>query len=416
MSTVLMYTSPARGHLYPMMDVALELKAAGHRVVVQTLADEQGPVEAVGLEHRSISPAIEAITMDDYQGATLLARLTAALACWQARAPHEVADIETAYEEVRPDLLLVDANTWGAAAFAEAQRRPWVMFLPYALPVPSRDTPAFGPGFKPPRNGLERLRDRIVWSVQKLPMRSSIQGLNRLRGELGVDPVGSLSDVYLRADILLYRTAEPFDYARSEWPAGVHPIGPGLWAPPGEVPAWLHDLPHPRVLVSVSTELQEDGAIVETALEALADEPGGVIVTTAALDPEQFSSANDRVHISQFVPHAQVIPHVDVVVTHGGMGSTQRALAAGVPVCVVPWGRDQLETARRAENSGAGVMVPRSKLGPDRLRSAVHEALTLDAAADHVARRFHEAGGGARGAELVEGLLHRTAPAPASAD
>lgn len=38
MKTILIYTSPARGHLYPMMDVALELKEQGHDVIIQTLA------------------------------------------------------------------------------------------------------------------------------------------------------------------------------------------------------------------------------------------------------------------------------------------------------------------------------------------------------------------------------------------
>jgi UDP:flavonoid glycosyltransferase YjiC (YdhE family) len=33
-STILITTSPARGHLYPMMDVALELQRSGHDVVV----------------------------------------------------------------------------------------------------------------------------------------------------------------------------------------------------------------------------------------------------------------------------------------------------------------------------------------------------------------------------------------------
>ena len=59
--------------------------------------------------------------------------------------------------------------------------------------------------------------------------------------------------------------------------------------------------------------------------------------------------------ITKFLPHAAVIPKVDVVVTHGGMGTTQLTLAEGKPVCVIPWGRDQNETARRTEKSGAGI-------------------------------------------------------------
>lgn len=405
MSKVLIYTSPARGHLYPMMDVALELREAGHRVVVQTLADERRNVEAAGIEHRPIAAAIEAERLTDYQATNPLGQIRAAFGSWLARSPHEVDDLRASTETLAPDLLLVDANTWGAAAFAEAQARPWAMFLPYALPVPSPDAPAFGPGFAPPRGGLDRLRDRIVWSTMFTAVRGPMRGLNELRAALGVPPLRGYPDLFGRADAMLYRTAEPFEYPRRSWPANLHAIGPGTWAPPGEAPDWLGDLPRPRTLVSVSTELQEDGAIVRTALEALEDEPGSVVVTTSALDPARFEAPHDRVRIARFLPHAAVVPEVDVVVTHGGMGTVQRALAAGVLVCVVPWGRDQSESARRAEVSGAGVMLQKGKLTPERLRAAVREARRRAPAARRVAEGFRDAGGAPRGRELLEGLL-----------
>lgn len=408
MSTVLIYTSPARGHLYPMMDVALALRDGGHRVVVQTLSGERAVVVGEGLKHRPIAPAIESLVLEDYKGGNPLEQAKTTFACWGARAPHEVDDLRASCAEVTPDLLIVDANTWGAGAFAEAQGRPWAMFMPYCLPVSSPDTPAFGPGFPPPRSWMGRLRDRIVRNLMEKAIREPVQQLDVLRADLGVPPLGAYENLFLRPDVLLYRTAEPFDYPRSAWPSNVHAIGPGLWAPPGDAPAWLDDLPSPRTLVSVSTEFQDDGAIIETALQALADEPGSVIVTTAALDPARFEAPHDRVRITRFLPHAAVIPEVDVVVTHGGMGITQRALAAGVPVCVIPWGRDQNETARRAERCGAGVRLPKNKLTADRLRSAVREAHTRKAAAARVADAFREAGGAARAVTLVEALLAET--------
>jgi MGT family glycosyltransferase len=405
LSTIVIYTSPARGHLYPMMDVALALHASGHRVVVQTLADERERIEQHGLEFRPIAGAIEALELQDYKGGNPVAQFKAAMDCWLARAPHEVDDLRATVAAVVPDLLIVDANSWGAQAFAESQGPKWAMFMPYCYPVPDPAVPAFGPGFAPPRGPLGRFRDRLVWSVVNRVTNSAVIALDALRQRLGVSPVATYADLYGRADVTLYRTAEPFDYPRLHWPDGTAAIGPGLWAPPATVPEWVRDLPRPRVLVSVSTELQNDGAIIQAALDALADEPVSVIVTTSALDPATFRAPNDRTRIVKFLSHAAVLPEIDLVVTHGGMGTVQRALAAGVPMVVVPWGRDQNESARRVVLCGAGTMVPRGRLKASRLRDAARKAMGCRAGAERVARAFADAGGAPRAVELIEALV-----------
>ena len=405
MSRILIYTSPARGHLYPIMDTALTLRDRGHEVIVQTLPGERDTVAGAGLEHRPISPAIVDLPLLDYAGSNPIAQLRRTLDRWSARAPHEIEDMRAAVAEVKPDLCVVDANCWGAAAYAESRPDPWAMFLPYVLPVPSPQTPAFGPGFAPPRNSLDRMRDRLVWAVQRKAAAPAINRLNALRSGLGVSPLRSVSDVYLRADSLLYLTAEPFEYPRDRWPASVHPVGPGLWAPPSGMPDWLADLPRPRVLVSISTEFQDDGAIVEAALAGLAGEPGSVVVTSAAVDPSRFDHMGTPAHVERFLPHATVIPEMDVVVTHGGMGTVQRSLAAGVPVVVVPWGRDQSESAQRVVRCEAGTVVRRGKLTPERLRAAVREARECSPGAAAVARGFAAAGGASRAADLLTALL-----------
>ena len=108
-------------------------------------------------------------------------------------------------------------------------------------------------------------------------------------------------------------------------------IGASSWEPPAEVPSWLDDLDRPLVLVTTSSEFQDDGILVRTALEALADEPVTVVATMPAGVPDDLVvPANARVE--PFLPHGPLLDKAAVAITHGGMGATQKALAHGVPV------------------------------------------------------------------------------------
>jgi UDP:flavonoid glycosyltransferase YjiC (YdhE family) len=87
------------------------------------------------------------------------------------------------------------------------------------------------------------------------------------------------------------------------------------------------------------------------------------------------------------------------------MGATQKALAHGVPVCAVPFGRDQMEVARRVEIAGAGIRLPARRLSPDRLRAAVLAAMDRRDGAARVAAGYAAAGGASAAADALEGLV-----------
>ena len=56
--------------------------------------------------------------------------------------------------------------------------------------------------------------------------RTTVPPVNRIRGQLGLAPVGGADDLLGRAPLLLYLTAEPFDYPRRDWPDNVVLVGP----------------------------------------------------------------------------------------------------------------------------------------------------------------------------------------------
>jgi MGT family glycosyltransferase len=183
-------------------------------------------------------------------------------------------------------------------------------------------------------------------------------------------------------------------------------VGPCEWDPPAALPEWLDAVTTPIVLVTTSSEFQDDGRLARMAMEALADEDVTVVVTVPAGDVAGFSPpANARVE--SFVPHGPVLERAVCAITHGGMGATQKALARGVPVVAVPFGRDQHEVARRVEVAGAGTRLPARRLRPDRLRRAVREAIARKEGAGRVARAFHDAGGAVAAADHLETQLTR---------
>jgi hypothetical protein len=75
---------------------------------------------------------------------------------------------------------------------------------------------------------------------------------------------------------------------------------------------------------------------------------------------------------------------------------------AHIPVCVVAFGRDQFEVARRVEVAGCGTRLPAKRLSAERLRIKVPEAMTMTDGAQRVAAGFAATGGVARGAGLFE--------------
>jgi MGT family glycosyltransferase len=414
MARVLAYTSPARGHLFPITPILDEVLKRGHEVALRTLASQVELMRTRGFDAAPIDTAIERIEHDDYVARTPLGAQKRAMGVFCRRAEHDARDLQRAIDDVRPDALLVDINAWGALAVAEAWGGAWASWCPYPLPLPSRDAPPFGPGFRPARGAAGRLRDAALGPI----MFGSLERIvgpcvNAVRERVGVPPLSGAADLFLAPPLLLCLTAEPFEYPRSDWPENVRLVGPCDWDPPAEPPSWLEQVEQPIVLVTTSSEFQEDSRLVRCALEALAGEQLHVVATLPSSDATSFDApANSRV--LSFVPHGPILDRAACAITHGGMGATQKSLARGVPVCAVPFGRDQFEVARRVELAGAGTRLPAKRLNPKRLRAAVKEAIGCEEGARRIAASYRKAGGAVAAADALEeliGLPRRPRPA-----
>jgi MGT family glycosyltransferase len=359
----------------------------------------------MGFEARPIAPGIEALRMDDWKARTPIGGAKGAMAVFCARAEHDAPDLRQAIEEERPDAVLVDVMSWGALAAAEAWGGPWASFSPLPLSLPSSDAPPFGPGLRPARGPLGRLRDRLIWMSYIAVFDPSVRSrLNPLRATLGLPPLSRTFEMFSRPPLLLYMTAEGFEYPRSDWPENIVMVGPCAWDPPAELPPELSDVEVPFVLVTTSSEFQDDGRLARVALAALADEPYHVVATLPSASAEGLRVPPNAT-VLPFVPHGPILERSACAITHGGMGATQKALARGIPVCVAPFGRDQFEVARRVEVASAGSRLPPWRLRPNRVRAKVREAIANRAGAERVAGAFAATGGPPAAADAFERRL-----------
>jgi len=382
MTTFLAYTSPAAGHLFPLVPGLLELRRRGHDVQVRTDPALVAGLRRAGLAAETVDPRIAAIHPGGEDGRN---GLRAGYRALMDRAALDGPDLERALAETGAEALLVDALAYGAGVVAERSGLPWALTLPSLLPLPGAGIPPYGLGLRPARGPLGAARDRLGWTlVERAYGRALLPRLNELRVAAGLASLRSPIDLFDAPDQVLVLTGAPLEYPRSDLPPNVAFLGASSWDPPDAVPGgppWLEEPGDPWVLVTCSTDYQGDEQLAAVAIEALREEPVRVLVTIAdaahaARLPE---AANARVE--RFVAHGPVLERAAAVVCHGGMGIVQKALGASVPVVAVPYGRDQPEVGRRLRECGAGRVVSRRRLRADRLRGAVREAIADGGAA-----------------------------------
>jgi MGT family glycosyltransferase len=122
---------------------------------------------------------------------------------------------------------------------------------------------------------------------------------------------------------------------------------------------------------------------VRRVLRALGTLPVRALVTTGpALELNGDVPAN--VEVRSFVPHVDVLPETDLLVTHAGMGTVLASLAHGVPIVCLPMGRDQLDIAARVVHAGAGC-----RLSPKATETKIAAAITDVLADDIMAVNAH---------------------------
>jgi rhamnosyltransferase subunit B len=85
------------------------------------------------------------------------------------------------------------------------------------------------------------------------------------------------------------------------------------------------------------------------------------------------------VHWFKRLPLGQLMPHVEAVIHHGGIGTTACAIASGVPQLVLPYGADRPDNARRLQALGVAESQPPARWRPDIVAGTLNRLLNSSA-------------------------------------
>lgn len=140
----------------------------------------------------------------------------------------------------------------------------------------------------------------------------------------------------------------------------------------GPLPDWWPGDRRPLVYVtfgSVIGHLKEAASVFRSALEAVSGLPARALLTVGrATDIAGLGEIPKNTRVEPWVAQRDVLAHAEIVVCHGGSGTTFGALAAGVPLVICPLFADQAANGRVIENARAGKVVAGRVLRPGELR------------------------------------------------
>jgi UDP:flavonoid glycosyltransferase YjiC (YdhE family) len=419
MARFLIATLPLAGHIGPGLPIARALVRRGHDVRWYTGQRFRQDIEATGADY---VPMVAARDPGDGPFFVPLPKLSGLRAAnWGLKRafidpiPAQVADLRRILIEFPADVILSDQVFGGAEALHELGGPPWAMLGISALTLSSRDLAPTTLTLPPDPSPLGRLRNQVLNRlVNRILVREAVQHMSYVRWTLGLPPLQRGLFDMASPFLYLHGGTPAFEYPRSDLPPQVHFVGPLLPEPQEAFapPDWWDTMRSGRPVVHVTQGTVATGAeqLILPTLQALAGEELLVVATTggktlSALQPGALP-ANAR--LEPWLPHGQLLPHVDVMITNGGYGGVQAALAHGIPLVVAGATEEKPQIAALVAWSGAGVNLKTGAPTPEQIRVAVH-ALLADPAYRQHARRIQADYARHRPADEAVALLERLA-------
>jgi len=317
--------------------IANELRAMGYRVVFAggganfKLIEENG-FETQPLAHLNKETLIRSIR-----------RLFMGVGLWtEERLEEFVQDELRIYKEIQPSLVLHDTRP-SIPISARVAGIPCVSVTnAYTTWYGTTSWRIFHPLLHP---FLEPLRRFLV-----------IRPHNRIRRKYG-QPRTRPREMMYDGDLVLM--ADVPEYAPTHnLPDKYKYIGPLSWEPNIPLPAEFSDLNPDKPLIYFTLGSTGLPHLFRGVIDQLKGSEYQLVITTGLqIKPSQLEPLPENVFATTYLPGNQMIETCDLVICHGGNGTTYQALGAGVPIIAMPSHGEQWQNAALMEEQGVGIVI-----------------------------------------------------------
>ena len=305
------------------------------------------------------------------------------------------------FAELEPDAIVED-NVCAFPAIP-ASGRPWVRIVS-CNPLELKD-----PELPPPYSGLP-VDDRGEWESFRAEYARAIGGMQAGFDEFcqdrGAPPLPAGEFIHTSAWLNLYLYPRELDYRRSipleeNW----HNLESSVRGSdvPWTVPDGLAGGEGALIYLSLGSLGSADVPLMERLVEALAKSPHRYIVSKGP-QHEAFELAPNMTG-AEFLPQVSVLPHVDLVITHGGNNTVTECVHFGKPMVLLPIFWDQHDNAQRVHETGFGERVATYSFTDEEISSAIDRLLSdaeLQARLAAASERLRARPGNVMAADLIE--------------
>jgi MGT family glycosyltransferase len=349
------------GNLNPLLTAARRLRQKGHHVRILGEPDHREETAKAGFDaiswRRPAPPTLPGSVGDDPTWTEMCVLVKQIMF---GSAIDYAADTIDALRSEPADAVLTNDFLVGPVIAAETMGRPCALLSPHISVRPLEGVPIGTCGLIPDDTTEYRIAEQAARQRIIDLMGSQLPTLNRARAAYGLVPLNYIFDHYDRVDRFLIGLSAAFDFPATRLPANLRYVGPLLdqpmWTQPWTTP-WSGRPGRSRVLVSLSTSFQNQLAVLSRIVATLGRMDLDAVVTVGPAMAQEIIEAPENITILRSASHDAVMREVSLVVTHGGHGTVTRSLTHGVPLLVLPMGRDQADNAARVVARGAGLAL-----------------------------------------------------------